>query len=783
MTLEIRCDRCDAPLPPDAPHGLCPRCLLTGGLRPPPVLVSTTPPGASFNAPEPAALAPLFPQLDVLELLGQGGMGAVYKVRQVKLDRLVALKVLPPEVGQDPAFAERFTREARALARLGHPHVVGVHDFGESGGLFYLLMEYVEGGNLREAMAGGRLVPAEALAVVGQVCDALEYAHAEGVVHRDVKPENILLDGRGRVKVADFGLAKLAGGPRREYTLTGSRQVVGTLDYMAPEQRTRPQEVDHRADVYSVGVVLYELLTGELPLGRFAPPSQQAPVDPRLDAVVFRALERDPERRYQRVSEVQRDLVSAAAGASRSAAGASPSAAGAGWEPDLALAAHQLRGPAAGLLFAAVLAPIGWALVACVYAAQNPLGLTQDIGHSPLPGLLGFIAWSLFASGLVAAGAMRMRRLESFELAVLAAVLALTPVTTLAFPVSLVMGFWALLILRKPEVRAAFASNLRRSALRPAPVTTAPKPGPLPRRGERGLLRPFLTFFYSQPAADPSAVGELPPARGQPTPPPAPWPEPVPSNGAAGAAGAIATGRRPTSPPAPAVTGGPRRWNGARWVMLAGVAVVVCCFLPWADFRLQGYVANEVGVTNHALCDYVVIRPFAAAGYRSLYGVAAGVTAAGLVYVLLTTGAMRLPTRWHGWATIAAGALVAGLVGLYLLQPPRPGENEWVLWHTGTRNLGGILTRSEQLKGPVQDLRLRQQAVEQYSRDMRATPGVGAYLTLGLGVVLLLLGAPSLRPGPPRARDVAPHEETGLQTSPGSDSVTSDPLTKGDLMR
>src|SRR5262249_3088064 len=129
--------------------------------------------------------------------------------RQSRLDRLVALKILPPEVGKDPSFAERFTREARALARLSHPHIVTVYDFGLAGDLYYLLMEFVQGANLRSLIADRKLEPLEALGIVPQICEALQYAHDEGVVHRDIKPENILIDTRGRVKIADFGLAKL----------------------------------------------------------------------------------------------------------------------------------------------------------------------------------------------------------------------------------------------------------------------------------------------------------------------------------------------------------------------------------------------------------------------------------------------------------------------------------------------------------------------------------------------------------------------------------------------
>jgi Protein kinase domain len=167
-------------------------------------------------------------------------------------------------------------------------------------------MEYVAGVNLRQRLLAGPMTPHEALQIVVQICDALQYAHDEGIVHRDIKPENILLDKKGRVKIADFGLAKLLIRKAADYTLTGPMQVMGTLKYMAPEQLEKPLEVDHRADIYSLGVVFYEMLTGELPLGRFAPPSQKVVgMDVRLDDVVLRALEKEPGRRYQTVGELQ----------------------------------------------------------------------------------------------------------------------------------------------------------------------------------------------------------------------------------------------------------------------------------------------------------------------------------------------------------------------------------------------------------------------------------------------------------------------------------------------
>jgi len=257
-----------------------------------------------FKAPKPDELASRFPQLEILDLIGHGGMGAVYKARQVRLDRLVALKIIVPDAAAEPGFADRFEREARSLAKLNHPHVVTVHDFGFADGIYYLIMEYVSGTDLRRLIQSKELSPQSALAMVPQICDALQFAHDQGIVHRDIKPENILIDLQGNVKIADFGLAKLLEHTTDYRTLTRTGQVVGTPHYMAPEQMERPLDVDHRADVYSLGVVFYEMLTGELPLGRFSRPSKSVRVDVRLDQVVLRALEREPGRRYQHVSEI-----------------------------------------------------------------------------------------------------------------------------------------------------------------------------------------------------------------------------------------------------------------------------------------------------------------------------------------------------------------------------------------------------------------------------------------------------------------------------------------------
>ena len=332
-----QCPQCGTPLGSGVVAGLCPACLLKAGAAADTITDAKQPP---FNPPGIAELAPLFPQLEILELIGKGGMGAVYKARQKQLDRVVALKILPPGIGNDPAFAERFAREAKALAKLNHPGIVTLYEFGRADlpvsqdeeaaqqrrpttGQFYFLMEFVDGVNLRQLLHAGRISPREALAIVPQICDALQFAHDQGIVHRDIKPENILLDRRGRVKVADFGLAKIVGAERSaehcsasgaagipqaeqcSALLTDAGKAMGTPNYMSPEQKEHPGTVDNRADIYALGVVFYQMLTGELPGKKIEPPPSKVQIDVRLDEIVLRALEKNPELRYQQVSEVK----------------------------------------------------------------------------------------------------------------------------------------------------------------------------------------------------------------------------------------------------------------------------------------------------------------------------------------------------------------------------------------------------------------------------------------------------------------------------------------------
>jgi serine/threonine protein kinase len=218
-------------------------------------------PAAALPVLTPAELAPHFPQLEIFECLGRGGMGVVYKARQKSLNRLVALKLLAPERADDPQFAARFEKEAHALAALNHPNIVAVHDFGQAGGFYFLIMEFIDGVNLRQLLQTKRLTPREALGIVPPVCQALQCAHDHGIVHRDIKPENLLIDKAGTVKIADFGLAKMIepeGDAVLRLAADPTSNALGTLalgtpDYAAPEQRDAHADVDHRADIYALG--------------------------------------------------------------------------------------------------------------------------------------------------------------------------------------------------------------------------------------------------------------------------------------------------------------------------------------------------------------------------------------------------------------------------------------------------------------------------------------------------------------------------------------------------
>ena len=316
----IRCPSCgkvlNAPDGATAGRGKCPRCgelvdLATAervGLKP-----GDTLGGCRIEA-----------------LVGRGGMAAVYLATQLSLDRPVALKVLARHLARVGSFLERFEREATALAQLSHPNIVAILDKGTEGDTCFFVMEYVQGESLRQRLLrGGRLPFRQALRVFDQVAAGLEYAHARNVLHRDIKPENILLTATGEAKLADFGIARITGvdAPQRQ-RLTLAQTRMGTAHYMAPEQMRDAAVADHRADIYALGVTLYEMLTGELPIGNYRPASSIGEgVPPAVDAVIARALAASPDERFASVADFRAALRAAAAArptAGRAVAGKRP---------------------------------------------------------------------------------------------------------------------------------------------------------------------------------------------------------------------------------------------------------------------------------------------------------------------------------------------------------------------------------------------------------------------------------------------------------------------------
>jgi serine/threonine protein kinase len=452
--------------PPHAPlGGLDPEDLLKQG-----VADDTFMDGAatSFNPLPIEELAAIFPQFEILELFGQGGMGAVYKVQQKDLGRIVALKILPPAIGQSPEFSARFTREARALAKLNHPGIVTLHEFGQQDGLYFILMEFVDGVNLAQLMKTGRISPREALAIVPQICDALQFAHDQGIVHRDIKPENILLDRSGRVKVADFGIAKIvssdssfvvppSGGSEFEDRLkaglptnTEAGKIIGTPQYMAPEQIDHPSEVDHRADIYALGVVFYQMLTGELPGKRFEAPSKKVHIDVRLDEIVLKAMEKDPELRYQQASVMRTrvdDLGAALVDHKTESL------------TELETIKDGLRMPAVGL-----------GIVGSIFLGLAGAGILMGVLSSTIWqnakefGLVGWISLvqALFplVVGLVLFLSSRsMRRMRGYGMSVMGCIVSLFTVIGTPF------GIWGLIILTRREVREAFGYRANAGSL------------------------------------------------------------------------------------------------------------------------------------------------------------------------------------------------------------------------------------------------------------------------------------------------------------------------------
>jgi beta-lactam-binding protein with PASTA domain/tRNA A-37 threonylcarbamoyl transferase component Bud32 len=254
------------------------------------------------------------------EQIGSGGMAKVYRAEDSRLDRPVAVKILSAQFSSDPSFVDRFRREAQTAAKLSHPNIVGVYDNGSEDDTHYIVMEFVEGRTLDEFLAGGgRLSPTKAVEVVEAICDALQYAHERGVVHRDVKPGNVMVTREGQVKVMDFGIARVT---TTVETIAQTAAVLGTAAYLSPEQ-AKGERVDRRSDLYSLGCVLYELLTGAPPFAGDSAMAvamkhvQQSPrvpseknrdITPQMDAVVMKALAKNPDNRYQTAGELREDL-------------------------------------------------------------------------------------------------------------------------------------------------------------------------------------------------------------------------------------------------------------------------------------------------------------------------------------------------------------------------------------------------------------------------------------------------------------------------------------------
>jgi serine/threonine protein kinase len=255
----------------------------------------------------------------VVEQIGQGGMATVYKAYQPALDRFVAIKVLPAAYAKDPTFMERFVREARAIAKLYHPHILPVHDFGEQDGTTYIVMEYVSGGTLKRRLKPSQPMPLrDAIDLILQTCQALECAHQHNIVHRDIKPGNMLLRSDNFLLLSDFGIAKIL---EANTVLTRTGVGIGTPQYMSPEQSTGLPNVGPRSDLYSLGIVLYQAVAGRVPFGSpgdapltislkhvnepLPPPRQFAPdLPPPLEQVIIKSLEKDPDKRYQTATDM-----------------------------------------------------------------------------------------------------------------------------------------------------------------------------------------------------------------------------------------------------------------------------------------------------------------------------------------------------------------------------------------------------------------------------------------------------------------------------------------------
>jgi len=254
-----------------------------------------------FIPPEPKALQSSFSGYEIKSFIARGGMGAVYLAKQISLDRHVAIKILPPELREDDSYLNSFKFEAKSLAKLNHSNLVGIYDFGEVDDMFYIVMEYVPGRSLFYVANGQSVDQGEAAILISEMCKGLAHAHENGILHRDIKPSNILIDDEAVPKIVDFGLAKPMYSEH-------SGVVFGTPGYTAPEVIQFPDQIDHRADIYSIGVMLYELLTGSLLGDTYTPASFHNDTDPRFDDIIEKAVNPYVMMRYNSAAEMAADL-------------------------------------------------------------------------------------------------------------------------------------------------------------------------------------------------------------------------------------------------------------------------------------------------------------------------------------------------------------------------------------------------------------------------------------------------------------------------------------------
>jgi len=242
--------------------------------------------------------------------IGQGGVAEIYKGRQESLDRDVAVMILSTKLTSDPDIVRRFERESLVIAKLNHPNIVHVIDKGAVGGRYYFVMEYINGASLREVIDSEKIPLKTKLEMVVEVCKALDYAHKNGVIHRDIKPTNILIDRQGNARVADFGIAQIIGTPEGE--MTASDVIMGTLSYMSPEQKVSSTNVDQTTDIYAMGIILYEILVRKKPFGHFKTPSEIDPkINPKFDEIVLKCMAQEPKDRYQTAVQLKDAILEA----------------------------------------------------------------------------------------------------------------------------------------------------------------------------------------------------------------------------------------------------------------------------------------------------------------------------------------------------------------------------------------------------------------------------------------------------------------------------------------